>query len=345
MTRPDTIPVSFTVQGVTIPALGMSTFPGDATREKVKDVVYKGLLCGYRHIDTAAAYITEQEVGEAIVMSEIPREDIFVTAKLPQTCHDASEVEAALDRSLKALKLDYVDLYLMHFPHAYIKGPEHRPRQNPDGNRMVDYLLSTRYPATWRAMERLVDKGKARLIGVGNFNILKLRKLLRTARIRPAVNQVELHPYLPQTNLLEFCRMEGIHVMAHQPLGGKPLLMDIGHKRHMRPLTDTDIFQLSRKRFRSPAQLILSWIVQQNISVVPRTSRITHLIENMNLKRLTTEETVAMSLITRLVGEFRFSDPRHELGFDIFDEEEDQPAKEWWEETLTKDSYKLLIVS
>ncbi|PYH80780.1 hypothetical protein BO82DRAFT_103872 [Aspergillus uvarum CBS 121591] len=138
--------------------------------------------------------------------------------------------------------------------------------------------------------------------------------------------------------------MEGVHVMAHQPLGGKPLLLDTAHERHMRPLTDTDIFQLSRKRFRSPAQLILSWIVQQNISVVPRTSRITHLTENMNLKRLSTEEMVAMSLITRMVGEFRFSDPRHELGFDIFDEEEDQPAKEWWEEPLIKTNPELLMV-
>ncbi|PYH92520.1 Aldo/keto reductase [Aspergillus ellipticus CBS 707.79] len=162
-------------------------------------------------------------------------------------------------------------------------------------------------------MEKLVDNGKAKSIGVSNFNILKLKRLLETARISPAVNQVELHPYLPQSDLVRFCNATGIHVMAHQPLGGKPVGV---------------IAKIGAKYKKSPAQVILSWIVQQDISVIPKSVHISRMSENIDLVRLSDEDMAEISNLSKMKGEVRYLDPRNHIGFDIFDEIHDQPVQQ-----------------
>ncbi|EHA27149.1 hypothetical protein ASPNIDRAFT_170262, partial [Aspergillus niger ATCC 1015] len=249
---------------MTFPAVGLGTFQGDAGNRGVKEAVLQALRCGYRHIDTATAYGNEIEVGEAIKESRIPREEIIVTTKLAQTWHRVSDVERALDLSLERLQLNYVDLYLMHF----IPQP------------IIDHELSRDYPSTWAAMESLVDKGKAKMIGVSNFNILKLERLLGSARIPPAVNQIELHPYLPQVELVRFCKANGIYLVAHQPLGGKPVAAVNPNADRPGPYK---IAEIASKHERSPAQIILSWIVQQGISVIPKTVRQSRMVENLDL--------------------------------------------------------------
>ncbi|PYH69573.1 aldo/keto reductase [Aspergillus vadensis CBS 113365] len=159
---------------------------------------------------------------------------------------------------------------------------------------IIDYGMLRDCPSTWTAMEILIKKGKARTIGVSNFNILKLKKLLE---------------YLPQVELVDFCRIKGIHVVAHQPLGGKPVAAVI-------PNADR------------PAQTILSWIVQQNISVIPQTVQERRMVENLDLKQLPTEDMAAISNISKKKGEVRYLDPKHHIGFDIFDEQHDQPVQE-----------------
>ncbi|CAK37432.1 uncharacterized protein An01g14370 [Aspergillus niger] len=313
----------FPVSEMTFPAVGLGTFQGDAGNRGVKEAVLQALRCGYRHIDTATAYGNEIEVGEAIKESRIPREEIIVTTKLAQTWHRVSDVERALDLSLERLQLNYglsMHLYSASsysVPHAYSPGPDNNTIRHPNGKPIIDHELSRDYPSTWAAMESLVDKGKLKMIGVSNFNILKLERLLGSARIPPAVNQIELHPYLPQVELVRFCKANGIHLVAHQPLGGKPVAA-------VNPNADRP----ASKHERSPAQIILSWIVQQGISVIPKTVRQSRMVENLDLKQLPDKDMETIYDLSKKKGEVRYLDPKNHIGFNIFDERHDQPVQE-----------------
>ncbi|MCY0903512.1 aldo/keto reductase [Arthrobacter sp. H14-L1] len=244
--------------GVTIPQLGFGVFqvPPEDTRKIVQDA----LEAGYRHIDTAAAYGNEAGVGEAIAASGIPREELFITTKLRNG--EQGNAAAAFENSRKALGLDFVDLYLIHWP---------VPSQN-------------QFVGAWTAMEKLYAKGEIRAIGVSNFRVEDLDTLLAGGNTTPAVNQIELHPTFQQTHVAAASRSHGIAVEAYSPLGqGNDLSADT-------------VRQLADKYAATPAQIVLAWHLGCGNIVIPKSADSNRMRENLAAASLTlsTEELAAV---------------------------------------------------
>ena len=210
-----------------MPALGFGTLIPDLalTRTATRDA----LDAGFRHFDCAERYRNEQEVGEALqaglAADGIVREDIFITTKLWNSNHRPERVEPAFEASLQRLGLEYLDLYLIHTPYAFQPGDDQDPR---DQNGNVIYDNGVTLLDTWGAMEGLVDRGRCRAIGLSDIALKELLPIYESARIKPAVVQVEAHPYLPETELLEFCKEKGVVFLAFAPLGHgmKPGLLE-----------------------------------------------------------------------------------------------------------------------
>ncbi|GLB41058.1 putative aldo/keto reductase family protein [Lyophyllum shimeji] len=252
--------------GHAVPAVGVGCWMGRVGEgEHVVQMVKNALEIGYRHIDTAAMYDDEVSVGQAIRESKLPREEIFITTKLAGKDH--RRASAALDRSLQKLGVEYVDLYLMHWPQAERESGEVIP---PEG--------SPTFVDTWKDMEKLVESGKARSIGVSNFSIKNLKVLLPHARIVPAVNQIEAHPCLPGHALLAFCKAHGIHVTAYAPVA-KGKLGEV-----------EDLVAIAQSKGVTVAQVLLSWGVQRGTSVIPKTENPQRLKENISLVELSPDD-------------------------------------------------------
>lgn len=270
------------------PPVGLGLWKID--KPSVASLIEQALRCGYRHLDSACDYGNEAEAGvgirKALSAGLCRRDELWVTSKLWNTFHAARHVRPACERTLRDLGLDHLDLYLVHFPCAleYID-PETRypPGWFFDPAAEVPRMRPVRVPLaeTWAAMEALVTAGLVRHIGVCNYGVSLLRDLLSYARIRPAVLQVELHPYLAQEKLLRFCREEGIAVTAFSPLGA-PSYVPLGMASEAdNLLTHPLITNISNVAGRTPAQVLLRWGVQRGTAVIPKTSRPERLAENL----------------------------------------------------------------
>jgi alcohol dehydrogenase (NADP+) len=281
--------------GGRLPALGFGTLISDAatTTSATRDA----LEAGYRHIDCAERYRNELEVGEGLRgglgAGGIAREDIFVTTKLWNSNHRPERVEPAFEASLGKLGLDYLDLYLIHTPFAFQPGDEQDPR---DENGDVIYDKGVTLLDTWRAMEDLVDHGKCRAIGLSDITLSRLRPLYESARIKPAVVEVEAHPYLPETELLEFCQERGIVFLAFAPLG---------HGIRPGPLEDPVVSQIAARIGKTPAQVLLAWALQRGGALLTTPKTAARARENFDVSALPAD---AFDEINRIQTRQRFNE-------------------------------------
>ncbi|KAF9148710.1 hypothetical protein BG015_009550 [Linnemannia schmuckeri] len=288
--------------GATIPLFGLGTW--QSKKDVVKNAVKVALDAGYRHIDAAWIYGNEKEVGEAIRESNIPREELFVTTKLWNNSHRSEDVLPALEASLKNLGLEYVDLYLMHWPVAFKSGSTPVARDEAGKLIFEDVDITT----TYQAMEKLVETGKTKAIGVSNYSIKNLEKILAVAKIVPAVNQVELHPENPQWELLDFCKSKGIHVTAYSPLGStdSPLI-----KRD-------EIAKIAEKHNTQNANVLIAWGQQRGTSVIPKSVTESRIISNFKDIELDQEDLAALKALTEGKAPHRYCDPKEFWGIEVF---------------------------
>jgi len=259
-----------------MPAVGFGTLFRDlsVTTQAVKDA----LEAGFRHFDCAERYRNEEMVGvalqEVIEAGKVRREDVFITTKLWNTNHRPERVEPAFEASCRRLQVDYIDCYLIHTPFAFKPGDDQDPR---DEHGRVIYDSGVTLIETWRALERLVDEGRCKSIGLSDITLERLQEIVAVARIKPAVVQVESHPYLPEWELLEYCQQHGIIVLAFAPLG---------HGMEPNVLEDSVITGIAKRIQKTPAQVALAWSVQRGVAFLTTSATPSHIQENIDISTL-----------------------------------------------------------
>lgn len=313
--------------GDKMPVVGFGTWK--LNKDTTANSVYEAIKAGYRLLDCACDYGNEHLVGEgikrAIEEGIITREELFVTTKLWNTFHASEHVELACKKALEDLGLDYLDLYLIHFPIAlkYVPIETRYPPEwfhDPDVNSTSCDLQDTPIHETWAAMEALVEKKMCRSIGVANFPNVLLLDLLRYAKVLPAVNQIEIHPYLAQPRALDFCAKRNIVVTAYSSFGGQSYVELDLNKAIETPnlLKHSTILELAKKHDKSAAQILLRWGVQVGVAVIPKTNTPSRLVENADIFSFTLDDD-DMKEIAKLNVGIRFNDPGHWFDIPIFD--------------------------
>jgi alcohol dehydrogenase (NADP+) len=259
-----------------MPALGFGTLIADAS--ETRTATKTALDVGFRHLDCAERYRNEEQVGEAIRESirggSFKRGDLFVTTKLWNSNHRPERVKPAFEASRARLQLDYIDLYLMHTPFAFQPGDNQDPR---DANGNVIYDDGVTLMDTWRAMESLLDSGKLKAIGLSDVSLEHVQEVVESGTVKPAVVQVESHPYLPQTELLDFGNRNGIVLLAFAPLG---------HGTKPGVLEDPVVVAIARRVNQTPAQVLLAWAVQRGTAVLTTPKTPARAKENFNIQAL-----------------------------------------------------------
>ncbi len=275
-----------------IPALGFGTLIPDPVA--TKEAVRISLEAGFRQFDCAERYRNEEQVGEAMRAAfkegKVKRKDVFVGTKLWNTNHRPERVKPAFEASLRRLQLDYVDLYCIHTPFAFKPGEEQDPR---DEKGEVIYDSATTLTDTWKALESLVDEGRCKAIGLSNVSLGQLKEVFEIARVKPAVLQVESHPYLPEWELLDYCKRNGIVMQAFAALG-----------RGMGPklIDDPAITGIAKRVNKTPAQVLLAWAVQRGTAPLTTSTSTRYIKENFDIATLPDEamKEISQEINTRV---------------------------------------------
>ncbi|KAB2573792.1 putative oxidoreductase [Lasiodiplodia theobromae] len=291
--------------GAQLPAIGFGTFQD---KEQQESAVYNAINAGFRHIDTARVYDTEKFIGKAIRKAGVPRQDLFLTTKLWCNAFHPDDVEPALDEALADLDTPYIDLFLMHYPCTFKRGTERFPK-GEDGQMMMG---TTTYVDTWKAMEKLVQKGKAKAIGVSNFSKGEVQKLLDEGSIVPAVHQMELHPYLQQKAFVEWQKSKGIQMIQFSPLANqnnfyRDIYWATGKADIPRLIDEPILNDIGKKYGKSAAQVALAWGLANGRAVIPKSVIDWQMKENLESDFPLDEEDMAK--IATLDKALRFNDP------------------------------------
>ena len=264
--------------GDRLPALGLGTWKSETG--EAYDAIREAIRLGYRHIDCAAIYGNESEIGQALTdairSGDVTREKLWITSKLWNDSHKKEDVKPALEKTLADLQLAYLDLYLIHWPVAFKKGI-HFPHSREEFYTLDEVPIGE----TWSAMEGCVEAGLLRHIGTSNFSVRKLQDLLDSCSVRPTMNQVEMHPLLAQDKLMRFCSKNGILLTAYSPLGSPDRLPMMKSKNEPDLLSLDTIDAIAAARDITNAQVLLAWAVNRGTAVIPKSVNPKHLQSNL----------------------------------------------------------------
>ncbi|MEL7198841.1 MAG: aldo/keto reductase [Pseudomonadota bacterium] len=299
----------------TIPRIGFGLWK--IPREDTANAVFEAVRAGYRHFDSAADYGNEKETGEGIAraISEglVMREDLWITSKLWNTFHAPEYVEEGACKSLDDLGIEYLDLYLIHFPIAleYVPISERYPPEwlsNPEADQPAMKPAAVPLHQTWMAMEALVDKALVNRIGVCNYNSALLHDLMTYARVKPSMLQIEAHPYLTQDRLIRLAKDYGMDVTAFSPLGAQSYFELEMADRQESLLGAAPVMVAAAAHGKTPPQVLLRWGVQRGTAIIPKTTRPERMIENLDVQDFELS-AVEMAAISALNQNRRFNDP------------------------------------
>ncbi|KAK9313243.1 NADP-dependent oxidoreductase domain-containing protein [Lipomyces starkeyi] len=307
--------------GVTIPGVGFGTFASEGAKGETYNAVMKALSVGYRHLDCAWYYLNEGEVGDAVqdFLKENPsvkREDLFITTKVWNHLHRYEDVLWSIDNSLKNLKTSYVDLFLVHWPIAAEKEDQFTPKIGPDGKYVILKDLTENPEPTWRAMEKIYAEDKARAIGVSNWTIKGLEQLLSFAKVEPHVNQIEIHPFLPNKELVDYLEKNDILPQAYSPLGSQNQVPTTGEKVS----ENKTLNEVAQKNGYTFAQLLIAWGLRRGYVVLPKSSNPARIESNFQSIDLSDEDFEAVNQVAD-GRHFRFVNMKDTFGYDVWPEE------------------------
>lgn len=264
--------------GNKMPSIGLGTWNSDC--KLVKQAVTTALNSGYRHIDCAKAYENESEIGEAINESNVPRSEIFITSKLWNTNHRPEHVETGLKSSLKNLKIEYLDMFLMHWPIAFDYQGEEETEPLDYDTFQVKMDNEADYLDTWKELEQLYKTGVVKNIGVCNFNLEQMKRLIGNCEILPHVLQIEVHPFWQQDEIVDFCRTNEIAVTGYSPLGSPGYVQP--HLDRTQLLYSETITNIAEKHSTTAAQVMLKWGLQRGICVIPKSVTTERIVANIS---------------------------------------------------------------
>ncbi|KAF8847804.1 putative alcohol dehydrogenase [Acephala macrosclerotiorum] len=314
-------PVLTLNNGIKMPALGFGTFANEGSKGETHKAVVHALNAGYRHLDCAWFYQNEDEVGSGVreFLSQNPsvkREDIFITTKVWNHLHEPEDVEWSLKSSLEKLQTPYVDAFLIHWPIASEKNADKTVKIGVDGKYVINSSLTNDPSPTWRAMEKLHSAGLTKSIGLSNFTQPQIAKILTYAKVKPAINQIEIHPFLPQQPLIDYCFSQSIMPVAYSPLGSQDQVPGTGEKVS----TNKDLIAMAEKNGWTLAQVLIAWGMKRGYAVLPKSSNEGRIKGNAKLVELSQEDFEAVNKVA--AGRWsRFVNMKDTFGYDVWPEE------------------------